>query len=296
MKTLLLLFLTMIAVSSNASPICDTFRTPGQQQKLRNCEEIVRRKLVPNQNALRYTIKYLTENQGSLRDPSCAVRGIEANDRCIACRNEDWVKSGIENGCSFIINDLNRPWKKDRAPGRTTAYYVDLCTEDPAKMVTPFYVNGGRGPRFSDAPDTSTATDGWNKSTLAGAFKIEGTVYGDFVPTRETKYAAIRRRNGGKIPALRMIGLNSSNNTTESSKPMHVSPFRTSWGCPGVAESTAEVFEKIASKGSSLMIAYAGQQYEQKSDSCVNDSSDAGHAPTGATSGGTTSSTGESNR
>lgn len=274
--------------SASASSICDSFRGAGQERKLANCETIVKKGLVPNRDALRYTINYLNDNHNGLRDATCAVNGIEANDRCIACRSREWVEKGVENDCTFIINDLSRPWRRDPAPRRTTAYLVDLCSDDPSKLVSSFYINGGTGnPRFDDSPDRGETSNLWNKNTLAGAFLVEGKVYGDFVPGRAEKYAGIRSRHNGEIPGMRMIGLNSSNNTTESSKPLHVSPFRTSWGCSGVSESTIPIMERFASSGkSSLFMAYAGQKYEQKGTSCTNDSSDAGRTSPGSQSPG----------
>lgn len=310
LMTLLVFFSFSMLFSSGAEAndaggsMCDQFSTPGQQKQLANCKAILKRNLVPNKRALAYTMKYLDANRGSLRDPRCATApgAVKSNDRCVACRDENWIKSGIENGCSFIINDLKRPWRREPARNRTTGYYVDLCSDDPNKIVTTFYINGGKTskPPFSDAPDSGPEISQWNTSTLAGAFKIEGQVYGDFKPITESKYTKIREANGGKIPALRMIGLNSSNNTTEDSKPMHVSAFRTGLGCPGVAQSTAAIFDKItASGGSSLMMAYAGPEFEQKGDSCVNDTSDASLGappPAGSTTTTTTGGSGANQR
>ncbi|HVK62607.1 MAG TPA: hypothetical protein VM432_13700, partial [Bdellovibrionales bacterium] len=129
MKTITWLMCAAVLSFTNlsyASTICDAFRTPGQEKKLANCETVVARGLIPNTNALSYTIKYLNENQNGLKDPSCAIDGIDPSDDCHSCRNPDWVKSGFENKCSFIINDLQTPWKRNVAKNRSTAYYVDL--------------------------------------------------------------------------------------------------------------------------------------------------------------------------
>ena len=219
-----------------------------------------------------------------LKYPQCAVSGIDPADFfCESCRNPNWVKSGFENQCSFIINDLERPWPQNS--GQTTAYYVDLCAKDPAKLVKSFYINVGTGPKYDDSPDYSTATRDINKSTLAGAFKIEPKVYDSFEPYNPKAYQPIKDRNNGKLYYLGLIGLNSSNNTTEVDKPMHVAPFKKSWGCPSVSEATAKDFGRMIERGSTLYMAYAGERFEEKG-SCFNEGSNQGTAKPSGQAGG----------
>ncbi len=272
-----------------ASPICDAYRTPGQTQQLANCERAVAR--IPNKQALRYTLNYLNANRGpTLADPSCAAGDgkLLSNDRCVSCRDPNWVRAGIENGCTFVLNDLKRPWsrKGQRWLGRTTAYFVDLCTTDPTKVVTEFYVNGG-GQRPPGPSDRSGSAH-----ILAGAFKLEGDVRGDFNPFRRIagRYAGIRARNNGNIPVIRMAGLNSSNNDQEFDRPMHVTPFNRSLGCVSVAESTAPIMRRIAASGSSLLMNY-DPDFEQRGNSCRNDDSDGPRS-----SGARTTGAGEGHR
>ncbi len=287
-KTFVIAAILIAAFEAGADPICDPFRETEGDIRLANCERLVlqsktKSDKVPSRAALRYTINYMLKNNGKLKDPSCATNGINPWDKAAAFNNKESVEKGLDNACSFVINDLNKKWTKQPEPNRTTAYYVDLCETDKTKLVETFYVNGAkRAPvnPFNDKPDVAgLGRKGWNTNSLAGAFMLDGQVSGDFLPIREGPYAKIRARNIGKfppggIPGIRLIGLNSSNNDTETSKPLHVTPFRTSLGCLGVSEKTIPIMEKIVSRERSLLMNYAGTDSEEKG-SCVNDGGDA---------------------
>jgi hypothetical protein len=283
LKTLVIAAILIAAFEAGASPICDAFRGDPTDIRLSNCERIVRLNLVPNKAALRYTIDYMLNNQGKLKDASCATNGINPWDKATSFAKKEEVEKGLENNCSFVINDLNKKWTKQPARNRTTGYYVDLCETDRTKLVETFYINGGSRPA-NDKPDVpELGRKGWNTSTLKGAFMLDGQISGDFTPIRSAPYEGIRSRNMSKfppggIPGIRLIGLNSSNNTTESSKPLHVTPFNTSLGCLGVSEKTIPIMEKIVSRKRSLLMNYSGQDTEEKG-SCRNDPSDDGVYP-----------------
>lgn len=267
-----------LTLEARASTICERFNVQGQDRQYSNCRALFRNRLVPNAPALNYTLQYWLENRDELKDPSCALEGMSRATGCASCREESWTRAGFQNQCSFVINDLQRPWRERRpAARRTTAYYVDLCSSDPNKIVRTFYMNGGIGTPFDSSRDRGTQESEFNKSTLAGAFKLEGRVFHQRDAYNLAAYQGILRRSGGTIPAVYMAGLNSSNNQSEADKPIHVSPFRSSWGCPSVSEETGNwLFNEMTSRGSTLYMAYAGPRFEQRGDSCINDDSRAG--------------------
>ncbi len=293
------LILLVTAQSAIATEICDAFRSPTRlQPQLANCESLVRRKLVPNAAALDHTIKYLVANHKGLQDSRCATRKLrteklhwigQASDICENCKKSDWVEKGIENNCSFVINDLQTPWVRSKKgpTDQTTGYFVDLCSSNSSSLVTKFAINGASGGRGDDIPREKLQTAPSNSKTLAGAFLMNGKVTNDFVPGNKVKYESIAKNfrkctslnpricDSG-IPAIRMVGLNSSNNDTEFDKPFHISKYTRGLGCPGIqfTKDAEPMMQKIASRGSSLYMSYDGEKSKQAGKSCYNDSSD----------------------
>lgn len=293
-----LALLLLSAQSAVATEVCDAFRSPRLQPQLANCESVVRRKLVPNTAALDYTIKYMVANHKGLQDSRCAVRKLrterlhyigQASDICENCKKSEWVEKGIENNCSFVINDLQTPWVKTKngPTDQTTGYFVDLCASTSSQLVTKFAINGAKGGRGDDIPREKLSTAPSNSNTLVGAFLFNGKVTNDFVPGNKAKYESIAR-NFRKcsslnpricdtgVPAIRMVGLNSSNNDTEFDKPFHISKYTRGAGCPGIqmTKDAEPMMQKIVSRGSSLYMSYGGEKFKQSGKSCYNDSSD----------------------
>jgi hypothetical protein len=274
-STVAIVILTLVVVSEAAfsqvpaTDPCSFLKGSGKSSQLANCKTIVAQNLIPNQKALAYTIWYWVNNQNSLKDPTCGISGIDPKDRCENCVNPSWIAQGFTNTCSFIMNDLEQEWAQDPQPGRSTAYFVDLCAKNSSQLVTSFYVNGGTGPRYDDTPD-NPQTKFINKSTLAGAFLLDNKIRGDFWTTHPEKYAEITAENNGNIPSVRAIGLNSSNNSSESWKPFHLTPFRTGWGCLAVNKSNLWIMKNMVARGTSLFMNYTSR-YEQRGSSCVND-------------------------
>lgn len=252
--------------------------TREQVTRIENCERIVAGGLIPNQAAFAYTIRYFAENSGRLQDPSCALQSAADDDVCRLCQSADRIQQGIGNGCSFMLNDMETPFGRNST--QVTGYFVDLCASNPRDVVRSFAVNTGTGrPMFNDTPGA--------RSTVAGAFLMDPSVV-NFSPYNPKPYQGLKRQLGGTLPSMRLLGLNSSNNDTDDSKPLHVSPFRTSWGCPSVGPEAVPYMHKLADGGPSLLMNYAGQRFEQRGNSCHNtsdrfvDSSGGGGAGGGA--------------
>lgn len=254
--------------TSTSINTCDVFRSEAfrdqyYELRIRNCERLKKSGSIPNSHALDYTLNYLGQNYHGLKDYSCALDGLTKDTACDICKKPTQIRQGIKNGCSFILNDLKRPWGDGTT--RTTGYYIDLCQESADPLVQKFYVNVGTGTitnkNYADIADA--------KSTLPGAFLTDDKVM-PFFPYNPDKYQTLKKNLGGVLPSIRLVGLNTSNNSSEDSKPMHVSPFKTSWGCPSVGQQTAPIMRKLVEKGPALIMNYHSAQYEQKK-SCDND-------------------------
>lgn len=234
-----LILLTSVprAFSAEANEsLCARFESPRRD----NCLKAF--KIIPNKKALSYTLRYLQLNSGGLKDPSCLVHG------------KDQAKKGIHNTCSFVINDLTSKYKG--SPLRANAYYVDLCANNSKDIVKSFFVNKGTGTANANYADRQGA-----HSTNAGAY-LTGDKLVNFIPYHlSAAYKGLKRMLGGFIPALDLIGLHSTNNNTSDSKPMHASPYKSSWGCPSVSADAVSIMRKLAASGPSLVMNYGPSQF-----------------------------------
>ncbi len=286
----------LLVRSADASIICNAFRYPVLELQLKNCERLVASGAVKNKSALAASIRFMMRNYQTLQDPSCALVKRSHSPACVTeagadgkkCSNmadPEWIRKGFDNRCSFFINDLTMHWDKSckGTSCRTTGYYVDLCAAKSDDLFSSFYFNGAPGRPTDNTP--APGEHGSNNSVLAGAFKLDGAVSDLYIGSDnkrgEVHYSGIQHRNG-RVPAIHMIGLNSSNNVTDYDKPLHVSAYHRGLGCPGVSESTAEILTR-ATQGqrSTLYMAYAGPEFEQRGSSCENTPASAQRASSG---------------
>lgn len=228
------------------------------ETKIKNCIRLFDEDLVPNREALTYTIMYLRANSGgSLADPSCVrqPRG-QAGE---AGMDLDRLGQGIQNTCQFVINDVHSKWKG--AAFQSNAYVVDLCQENDSKVVRNIYMNRGTGIKNAGGlSDTSKAN-----TTAIGAFLTGDNVFG-MIPygTKQKKNGKLVYPKGyrklvarmGKVHAVRVYGLHTSNNDTSYSKPIHTSDYTSSWGCPSVSSDNVWMIEALAENGPSLLMNY----------------------------------------
>lgn len=253
--------LLAMAVQVAKADVCDDLASIDDgksEMRVKNCQQAM--KEIPNKQGLTYTVQYLKDNYHHLADPTCAVNSSSVK-RGVLSRAK--VENGVQNGCQLVFNDLNRPYKG--ASSRSTAYFIDLCSSDPKKVVSTFYMNRGTGSNRRGYTD-----EAGKKTTLAGAFLTDDQTFG-FSPFKMNgRYLKIKKQLGGKIPALRLVGLNSSNNSSEYGKPIHASPYNSSWGCPSVSPENAWVMKKLASGGPSLLMNYGPSTMHQSTTSCGN--------------------------
>ena len=254
------------AANSKATEVCDNLASIDDGKsalRVKNCE--VAMKSIANKDAATFTMKYFKDNYHRLADSSCAEQSSSVA-RGVLTRVQ--VDSGIQNGCQLVLNDTQRAVRG--FPNRMTAYYVDLCATDSSKAVTQFFMNKGTGSARKGYADNNGA-----HTTLAGAFLTDNQTFAFSPYKMSSGYRQIKKKLGGRIPALRLVGLNSSNNSSEYSKPIHASPYKSSWGCPSVSPENAWIMQKLASNGPSLLMNYGPSSLHQSTTSCHNQSSPA---------------------
>jgi hypothetical protein len=177
----------------------------------------------------------------------------------------------VTNDCQVFVANLDKRMPKQ--PHRSPGYFFNICAGDKSK--TPFkdvisrtYVNRGTGSargRYTDV--------GGRKTTLPGVF-VSGRLTGFHPATARSrsKYARMlgykksdrRCRGSGNskngflksCPVLRLAMARVGGASTDESKPMHTSPFRSSSGCPSIARKDNWIMRSMAAHGQSLFIAY----------------------------------------
>lgn len=253
----------------------------------RNCELIRSQKLIPNEKAFSYTMDFLRDNTGKLADPSCLPEAVGYTPKTVTIKKKkktivktivtgkpgeegvtvETLKDGIQNKCVFFLNDVESSKGKQQAQG----YLVDLCSTDPKKVVTEITTNKGTGTGAGNAKFTDIEG---KKTTLIGAFITAPRVHG-FVPFKMTSdYKSIKKKQG-KLRGLRLFGVNSSNNDTYQGKPMHASPFSSSWGCPSVSGEDSWIMDKLVEGGPALVMNYGPDSYHQSTTVCQNEGQNA---------------------
>ena len=232
--------------------------------RTRNCLRLLdmaNRGEIPR-DALVYTLNYLKLNLGELQDESCirvAEHGL------------------LENSCQFQLNDLNQ--RVSGFPHRSPSYFIDLCHGGEGGfgqgLVHRSFINRGTGSENDSYADVSG-----RRTTTVGPF-LTGS-YGPFTPYRVNQ--AYRNIGVGtcnantpiedcRVPRLELIGLASSNNDSTAAKPMHVSPYRSSWGCPSIQPEDRWQMVALYRNGPSLVMNYGPERFHSRSSltSCNND-------------------------
>lgn len=231
--------LSIAAKAQSSAEVCGLLWEPFYIERLspkqdtptyQSCLKVYDR--IPNKQAFQYALKYFVHNLGGLADPTCS-----------AGARGGWQTNGIQNQCVIMLNDVKQKWQNSGS--RYTGYYIDLCKG----FVRPVYVNRGKGNGYRDKPNQHT--------TLIGAF-LTNNVVSEFKPLKDSAGYATIKRKWGTIAKVDLIGLHSTNSVTSSSKPIHVSPHQSSWGCPSIAPENVWLIKKLAEDGPSLVVNYAG--------------------------------------
>ena len=267
--------------------ICDSFQDLGSDLRVKNCQALFADPtLIPNHDALVFSLKYFRDNYGGLQDPSCALASeshINTPDHISdnGILTDDQIKAGIQNKCQFVINDVNTRWPGFKS--RSTAYYVDLCADktQPGRTANPkqeivqkFYMNVGYGPPFRDE-DQNKRLGIIGGSTLAGCFLTDNEAY-DFEPydqyAKNSKYIDLEAFLKRKIlnfghSVLWMNSQITKPNIESRSMRLH---FLIVKGCPSVEWTHLPLIEELAKNGPSLLVNYGPKSFHTDTKVCDN--------------------------
>ncbi len=213
---------------------------------INNCKRLLENSDIPT-DALKYALNVMKINASSFRSDKCYGM-LENSDHysmggMTKDKFEKLMENGLRNKCQFVINDT-----RARRNCRGSLYYIDLCK--PQSHSSYFNMGVGtclEGRRFANEPG--------KKTTLLGAFFTSNEHF-NFRGSNPERYADIRKTEG-EVASLQLFGLQESNNgASEQLKYMHVSPYKSSWGCPSVGQDDSWVVRTLARNGPSLVLNY----------------------------------------
>ena len=245
-----------------SSPACDFL--PKGSLRAKNCEMIFAQNLIPNREAITFTLGYFRDNTQGLADSSC-IDFPESPMPGEEGVSPETLKKGIQNECVFFLHDVT---SREKGSSQAQGYLVDLCSRDPSKVVNPVVTNQGvgstrKGNEYYDLEGENT--------TVLGAF-ITAPKLHSFTPLKWSKaYKGLKKKLGGSIPALRIFGVQSSNNETFQGKPMHGTPYNSSFGCPAVGADDVWIMNKLVENGPALVMNYGPRSAHQSTTNCRND-------------------------
>lgn len=242
----------------------------GEQQT--NCLKFVSDPEIP-QDALAWTLAVFRDNRHGLRMNQCLLPPPDhySNIETVSVGMPSPIieqpamtipdlRGGIKNHCQLMINDTRARWSKD-FPYRRTYYYLDLCKG--TKKTGYFHVGTG-GKTGLEANKTD------RKSTVLGAFLTSDTLFS--YDNGGPKYDPIKKEYG-YVAALALFGLQETNNgSARDFKYMHVSPHKSSWGCPSLAPEDEPLIRELAAGGPSLVVNYGPEEQMQDPRLCTGTS------------------------
>ncbi len=257
-------------VDASVRKECQVEGTSAQWRQ--NCHDLFEKDFP--KGSLKYALKVMKLNATKFRSNKCWDQGkikhsghISMNGLTPSGFENDLMADGLKNKCQFIINDTD-----DRSPSpgkddcRGQMYYVDLCAGDKP-VVKKDYFNLGTGTCRKGGNGFMNKSN--KRTTLLGAFFTHTDAFDFTHTTKQTaQYSRVRKqiRNLGgpnRASALNLFGLSNTNNLSSfDGKYIHVSPHRSSWGCPSIKPSNYYMIETLASNGPSLVLHWAKKGME----------------------------------
>ena len=228
------------------SGIVDDADGIDKENWMTNCRKLLERGDIPK-DALKYALNVMKLNASGFNSDKCYKMLENPNHYSMRGMTRDkfdkLMENGLKNKCQLVINDT-----RSRKGCRGSLYYIDLCK--PQDHASYFNMGVGtclNGNQFMNEPG--------KKTTLLGAFFTNNEHF-NFRGSNPDKYAGIREAEG-EVAALQLFGLQESNNgASEQLKYMHVSPYRSSWGCPSVGRDNSWIVRTLAKNGPSLVLNY----------------------------------------
>lgn len=235
----------------------------------RKCNQLYS-KGIPKE-ALDYALKAMKLNATSFRTNKCFDRkGLMGSGHYSMMGmtgdklENDLLANGLPNKCQMIINDTD-----DRSPSsggdncRGRMYYIDLCKGNEA-VVKKDYFNLGTG-TCRGGKNGFRNGSGLN-TTIKGVFFTHTKTF-NFAKNNKAYRDARKRvqRAGGpnQATALQLFGLQNTNNLSSSTaKYIHISPYRSSFGCPSVAPENYYMIEALANNGPGMILNWGREGME----------------------------------
>lgn len=237
------------ASTTSNKPLCEMKGVSAQWVK--NCEALYHAGIP--KDALEYALKVMQLNDDSFQSDKCyktgpsghySMRGVSRGDF------ERKMSRGLPNKCQMVINDT----RDKLGTYRGRMYYIDLCKGSSPKIVKSYF-NMGTGTFKNNYADRGGA-----HTTVKGAFFTNYKTFS--FQKNNSAYQAVKSRvkslsGSYKAPSVQLFGLSTTNNEAGPNlKYMHVSGYKSSWGCPSISPDNYWMIEKLASNGPSLVLNY----------------------------------------
>ncbi len=237
------------ASASSSKPLCEMRGV--SEQWVKNCEALYRAGIP--KDALEYALKVMQLNDDSFESNKCYKTGPSGHYSMRGVSKADFerkMSGGLPNKCQMVINDT----RDKLGTYRGRMYYIDLCSGSAPKVVKSYF-NMGTG-TFKN----SYADRGGAHTTVKGAFFTNYKTFS--FQKNNSAYQAVKSRVKSlsgtyKAPSVQLFGLSTTNNEAGPNlKYMHVSGYKSSWGCPSISPDNYWMIEKLANNGPSLVLNY----------------------------------------
>lgn len=230
-------------------PLCKMSGVSAQWVK--NCEALYSAGIP--KDALEYALKVMQLNDDSFESDKCYKTGPSGHYSMAGVNKSSFANKmsrGLPNKCQMVINDT----RDKQGTYRGRMYYIDLCSGSKPKVVKSYF-NMGTGTFKNNYADSGGA-----HTTVKGAFFTNYKTFS--FQKNNAAYKAVKSRvkslsGSYKAPSVQLFGLSTTNNEAGPNlKYMHVSGYKSSWGCPSIAPENYWMIEKLASNGPSLVLNY----------------------------------------
>jgi hypothetical protein len=241
---------------------------------VQNCQQLFKKSDIPK-DALRFTMKSLVKNLYEFKSNKCYKMPSSKHYSSAGQTKENFKKRmelGIPNKCQIMINDTRQKLPKghdDNYELRRQSYYIDLCKKS-GPSVTKLYFNLGEKTLSNDYKNA----EGY-KTTVLGAFLTNTDTFDlSFNGSKYRKLRVDMEEHMGKhyAPGLLLYGLQETNNNAALNvKYLHVSPYKSSHGCPSIYYKNYWMIEELATNGPSLVVNYGPEIKMDDIDLCSED-------------------------
>lgn len=286
----------------------------GQRNQYRNCLALFENPSIPK-DMLEYGMAFFRDNFGRLQDRSCleneyhftlSGKRVPKVERVIGTHlGKEWrrkigfgglsresLRRGIANPCQMLFNDFNHRAKvspKESLKGRfaVNGYFIDLCADDPAEVVTVITMRRGNGfgvaswqgdRSYSDEPRTGLVSPGpfiTSSTSFDYLDSVDPRFRNDYrrLQSRHKKFLESSGQKVAENPPMtscRMAGVYQSNNDSSDRKFLHPAGFEKTSGCVGFDHRYIDKIKQLCSGKSSLVLNYGPKEFHTDTKNCKN--------------------------